>query len=83
MLSIACFNFTSVSVIKYASAAEATTINASVIVSIWSVSLLLGWESYIPMQMVGFVIIIMGTLTFNEIILKKKEVGNGHEALPE
>lgn len=48
MCSIASFNTTAVSVTKYASAAQRSTIDASRTVLIWAASLALGWEDFLP-----------------------------------
>ena len=48
MCSIASFNTTAVSVTKYASAAQRSTIDASRTVLIWAASLAIGWEDFLP-----------------------------------
>lgn len=54
---------------KYASAAQRSTIDTGRTVSIWIVSLLLGLESFVALQIPGFLILTFGTLLFNEIIV--------------
>ena len=37
--------------------------------TIWAISLLLGWEEFNWLQAVGFVLLVSGTLIFNEIVI--------------
>lgn len=63
------YNACGISVTKYASAAQRSTIDTGRTVSIWIVSLLLGLESFVAWQVPGFLILTFGTLLFNEIIV--------------
>ena len=54
---------------KYASAAQRSTIDTSRTIFIWIVSVLLGLESFIAMEIPGFIILALGTLLYNEIIV--------------
>lgn len=65
----ACYNACGISVTKYASAAQRSTIDTGRTVTIWMVSLALGLESFIPLQIPGFLILTFGTLLYNEIIV--------------
>lgn len=67
-LSIALFNFSGLAVTKNVSATARSLIDTSRTVGIWAVSLALGWESLAPLQVVGFSMLVYGTLLFNEVL---------------
>ena len=72
MISIAFYNFFGLSVTKYASAAQRATLDISRTVLIWVFFLLYpgqGKETFYWLQLIGFVILVLGTLVFNEIII--------------
>ncbi|CAB4378480.1 unnamed protein product [Rhizophagus irregularis] len=66
--SIAFFNFFGLSVTRTLSATSRSTIDTSRIVLVWVVSLFLGWESFSWFQVTGFVILVLGTFIFNNVI---------------
>ncbi|CAI2162448.1 12243_t:CDS:2 [Funneliformis geosporum] len=66
--SIAFFNFFGLSVTRRLSATARSTIDTSRIVLVWTVSLFLGWESFSWLQVIGFVVLVLGTFTFNNVI---------------
>jgi len=68
ILTIAGFNVTGVMITKYASAAQRSTIDTCRTMVIWAVFLLLGKEKFIAGQLMGFAILLFGTLVYNEII---------------
>eukprot|EP00127_Corallochytrium_limacisporum_P003252 Clim_evm101s147 gene=Clim_evmTU101s147 len=67
-LTIAVFNFFGVSVTKKMSATHRTTIDSMRTLIIWLVALMLGWESFNWLQLLGFAIMVYGTFTYNEIL---------------
>jgi hypothetical protein len=70
--SIACFNVTGVAVTKYASAAQRSTISTARTVLIWIFFLIYtgaGHETFRAIQLIGFIVLILGTLVYNEIIV--------------
>ena len=72
ILTIAAFNALGVAVTKYASAAQRSTIDTSRTLLIWIVFLIKpgkGHERFIWLELVGFVLLVCGTLLFNEIIV--------------
>ena len=71
MLSIAGFNVSGITTTKYASAAQRSTIDTSRTFLIWVMSLLLGLESFLPWEIPGFILLVMGTLIYNEIWVLK------------
>uniref|UniRef100_A0A7S3N6J9 Solute carrier family 35 member F6 n=1 Tax=Euplotes harpa TaxID=151035 RepID=A0A7S3N6J9_9SPIT len=72
VFSIAFFNAFGVSVTKYASAAQRSTIDTSRTLLIWVFFLVKpgkGQERFIWLELVGFVLLVAGTLIFNEIVV--------------
>ncbi|KAK6363362.1 hypothetical protein TWF730_000796 [Orbilia blumenaviensis] len=68
MVSIGAFNFFGISVTRSVSATSRSTIDTCRTLFIWIVSLGLGWERFIPLQLLGFGLLVYGTFLFNEII---------------
>ena len=68
IVSIAIFNSSAFKIFKLASTTVASTIDICRTVIIWVVFLLLGKETFIPLQLLGFTIVVLGTLKFNKII---------------
>jgi len=69
IFSIAFFNFFGISVTKQLSATHRTTIDATRVFLVWLYSLLIGWETFKSLQLVGFILLLLGTFIFNEILL--------------
>ena len=67
--SIASFNAFGVSVTKNASSAQRSTIDTSRTVLIWMVQLILGKEKFDWLQLIGFILLVIGTLVYNEIVV--------------
>jgi len=71
IISIAAFNACGVAITKYASAAQRSTIDTCRTLLIWVISLALGQEQFlVPLsfgQVAGFILLVMGTLIYNEI----------------
>ena len=36
---------------------------------IWLVSLAIGWEDFLPWELLGFVFLVIGTFVYNEIVI--------------
>lgn len=68
VLSIAFFNFFGLSVTKSLSGAARATIDAVRTLFIWLFSIAVGWETFTPLQVLGFIVLISGTSLYNEII---------------
>lgn len=68
MISIAAFNFCGISLTHQISATARTTVDTSRTLIVWLLALLMGWESFIFLQFVGFAILVLGTLSFNGVI---------------
>ena len=58
-----------VTITKYASGAHRSTIITSRIIIVWIISLCLGYEIFLPLQLVGFFILLLGIFVYNEIIV--------------
>lgn len=69
VVSIALFNSFGIAVTKYASAAQRSTIDTSRTVLIWMMSCLLGLETFQWRTIPGFIMLVFGTLLYNEIIV--------------
>lgn len=68
MFMLATFNVTGLAVTRLISATSRSTIDTSRTVGIWLVSLLIGWETFKFLQLVGFAVLVYGTLLFNGIV---------------
>lgn len=53
---------------KRISSTTRATIDSCRTFFIWLVSLALGWETFIALQVVGFVILVLGTFVYNEVV---------------
>jgi hypothetical protein len=71
--TIALFNSFGVAVTKHASAAQRATIDTSRTLLIWIFFLIVAVhgqkETFYPLQLVGFMFLVAGTLVFNEIVV--------------
>ncbi|KAK9471962.1 uncharacterized protein V1510DRAFT_418884 [Dipodascopsis tothii] len=68
MFSIGAFNVFGIAVTRSISAAARSTIDTCRTLGIWVVSVALGWERFHLLQVVGFAILVYGTLVFNSVI---------------
>ncbi|KAG0283143.1 hypothetical protein BGZ96_012481 [Linnemannia gamsii] len=68
LFSISSFNFFGISVTKTICATSRSTIDSCRTLFIWAISLYLGWESFIPLQVLGFALLVYGTFVFNGVI---------------
>ena len=53
-------------------------INSGRSVTVWAISLVLGWQTFQPLQIVGFLIMSLGVLIFNDILLGESDLGKGN-----
>ncbi|ANZ77581.1 BA75_04497T0 [Komagataella pastoris] len=72
MISIGSFNFFGISVTDELSATARSTIDTCRTLLVWLLSLYLGWESFKWLQLVGFSLLVLGTLTFNGVLKAEK-----------
>ncbi|KAK9366526.1 hypothetical protein V1509DRAFT_629715 [Lipomyces kononenkoae] len=68
MLSIGAFNFFGISVTQRISATSRSTIDTCRTLGIWLISIMLGWERFRALQLIGFGLLVYGTLVFNGVI---------------
>lgn len=86
ILSIAFFNFAGISVTKEMSATTRMVLDSLRTMVIWAVSLIVGWETFNGIQLVGFVILLLGTFVYNDVLLpplyRKHVRGEVNESSP-
>lgn len=71
IIDIGVYNSLGVSVTKYASCANRATVNTSKVVLIWIFFLIYpgnGGETFHWLQFGGFILIVIGTIVYNEIV---------------
>ncbi|XP_013870905.1 solute carrier family 35 member F6 [Austrofundulus limnaeus] len=64
-VSIAFFNFAGISVTKEISATTRMVLDSLRTLVIWVVSLALGWEQFQGLQVLGFLVLLLGTALYN------------------
>ncbi|XP_061610621.1 solute carrier family 35 member F6 [Phyllopteryx taeniolatus] len=64
-VSIAFFNFAGISVTKEISATTRMVLDSLRTLVIWAVSLALGWEQFLGLQVLGFLVLLVGTALYN------------------
>jgi hypothetical protein len=69
MLIIAIFNWTGIATTKYASSLARSTLQTSKTILVWIFSMMLGWEIFLWEQMIGFFIMAVGTMIYNEVLV--------------
>ncbi|XP_018121546.1 solute carrier family 35 member F6 [Xenopus laevis] len=65
IISIAFFNFAGISVTKEISATTRMVLDSLRTVVIWVVSLALGWETFHALQILGFIVLLLGAALYN------------------
>lgn len=68
VFSIAFFNFLGVSITKHINASTRMVLDSLRTVVIWAFSLLVHWETFCYVQVIGFAVVLLGTLIFNDLI---------------
>jgi drug/metabolite transporter (DMT)-like permease len=68
MISLATFNCCGLGITRSLSATSRSTVDTCRTVLIWLVSLGLGWESFRFLQLLGFAMLVYGTLIFNGVV---------------
>lgn len=71
IVSIAFFNFAGISVTKEMSATTRMVLDSVRTMVIWAVSLLIGWQKFHYLQVIGFINLIFGMCVYNNIIVMK------------
>ncbi|GAA5862185.1 hypothetical protein JCM3774_004814 [Rhodotorula dairenensis] len=80
--SIALFNFCGLAVTRSVSATARSTIDSCRTLLIWAVSLMLGWEHFNPLQIVGFAFLVYGTMIYNGVTSFPHWTGLHRDELP-
>jgi hypothetical protein len=84
ILSIAFFNYFGISVTQSMSATHRMVLDSIRTMVIWVFSLAVGWQSFAALQVVGFTILLLGTLVYNELLVVPGfSTGGGHAGLTE
>lgn len=65
------YNWSSLATTKYASALARLTIESMRTVLVWAISIFIGWEEFRYLQLIGFLISILGVAIYNEILILK------------
>merc|ERR1719436_1008379 len=68
IFSIAFFNFFGISITKHMSAAHRMVLDSVRTLLVWGCSLFLGWETFHPLQLLGFLFLSLGIAMYNEVI---------------
>jgi hypothetical protein len=69
MITLAICTWTGISTTKHASSLARSTIDTCRTVLVWVMSIIIGWEQFIWVQLVGFIILIIGTAIYNEVLI--------------
>ena len=70
-ISIAFFNFAGISVTKEMSATTRMVLDSVRTLVIWGVSLLLRWQDFYYLQLIGFAVLLTGMCIYNDIVIGK------------
>ena len=68
IFDIAFFNYFGISITKYASAAQRSTVDLLRILSVWIFSIILGLEKFNALIVPGFIMLATGFVIYNEIV---------------
>ena len=71
MVSIAFFNFAGISVTKEMNATTRMVLDSVRTLVIWGVSLGIGWQDFHFLQLIGFVILVVGMCIYNDLLIGK------------
>ncbi|XP_060596006.1 solute carrier family 35 member F6-like [Ruditapes philippinarum] len=69
IMSIAFFNFAGISVTRELSATTRMVLDSVRTLVIWAVTLSLSWQDFQYLQVVGFILLILGMMLYNDIII--------------
>merc|ERR1711970_469648 len=69
VISIAFFNFAGISVTKELSATTRMVLDSVRTLVIWMVSIGVGWQNFFALQLLGFCILIVGMMLYNDIVI--------------
>ena len=66
--SLLLFNIAGVYITKLQSATHRACIDATRQVLVWAHALLVGWERFNPLELLGYTLLLLGTLTYTGIL---------------
>jgi len=69
VISIAFFNFAGISVTKELTATTRMVLDSVRTLVIWVVSMAIGWQNFFFLQLIGFCILLVGMMLYNDIII--------------
>jgi hypothetical protein len=69
MIVIALFNWSGISTTKHASALARSTLNTAKTILVWICSMIIGWEVFLWPQLIGFFVLAIGTMIYNEVLV--------------
>jgi hypothetical protein len=72
VFSIAFFNFAGISVTKELSATTRMVLDNGRTLIIWAVSLALRWQEFYWLQIIGFILLVIGKLKFFCLLISQK-----------
>lgn len=67
VFTTAFFNFFGISITKYMSATHRKIIDSCRSFVVWIVSIMVGWEEFLVLQMLGFFVLVLGTFLYNKV----------------
>lgn len=68
MVAIASFNVCGVTLTAELSATSRSTIDTCRTLLVWLFAMIMGWEKFHFLQLIGFSVLVLGTLTFNKVL---------------
>jgi hypothetical protein len=68
VLSISFFNFFGISITKYMSATTRMVLDSVRTLVIWAFSLIVGWQQFQYLQLIGFALLITGMVIYNRLL---------------
>jgi len=69
VVSISFFNFAGISVTKEMSATTRMVLDSVRTLVIWGVSLAVGWQPFQALQLLGFMVLVIGMCVYNDILI--------------
>jgi drug/metabolite transporter (DMT)-like permease len=69
ILAVSVLYWAGIYTTRYASALARSTLDSARIVLVWVFSIVIGWEEFQWLEIVGFVVLVFGTLVFNGILI--------------
>ncbi len=67
IFTLCAFNSTSLGVTKHLSSTTRTTVSVVQTAILWAISIMIGWEGFLWMQLIGFLLATWGVVLYNEV----------------